>query len=105
MIYFITVPLIASGIFYASNGENHIRYIDALFVLHTSAAAAVSFLKPIENSFLCTSAMTVTVSHAKSPAKSRLTIGSGTQHGRLVCAHDMATGLALCQLAQHGLRL
>lgn len=32
MLFFIAMPLIASGVFYASNGENHIAYIDALFM-------------------------------------------------------------------------
>ncbi|KAJ3572113.1 hypothetical protein NP233_g3294 [Leucocoprinus birnbaumii] len=31
LIYFTVTPLIFSGIFYASNGEYHIAYIDALF--------------------------------------------------------------------------
>jgi hypothetical protein len=40
LIFFTLGPLIVSGIFYASNGETHVDYIDCLF--------------------LCTSAFTVT---------------------------------------------
>lgn len=33
MLFFTIVPLITSAIFYASNGKNHIAYIDSLFMV------------------------------------------------------------------------
>lgn len=33
MLFFIITPLIMSGVFYASNGENKIAYIDCLFMV------------------------------------------------------------------------
>lgn len=33
MLFFIVTPLITSAIFYASNGKNHIAYIDSLFMV------------------------------------------------------------------------
>jgi hypothetical protein len=36
LISFVLVPLIFSGIFYASNGRFHIRFIDALFLCYSS---------------------------------------------------------------------
>lgn len=32
LLWFTVVPLVASGIFYASNGANRISYIDCLFM-------------------------------------------------------------------------
>lgn len=32
MLIFTFTPLITSAIFYASNGENHVAYVDALFM-------------------------------------------------------------------------
>jgi hypothetical protein len=33
---FILIPLVASGIFYASNGEFYVEYLDALFLCYSS---------------------------------------------------------------------
>jgi hypothetical protein len=33
---FVLVPLVVSGIFYASNGQYHIQYIDSLFLCYTA---------------------------------------------------------------------
>jgi hypothetical protein len=59
-VAFTFVPLIASGIFYGSNGRYHISYIDSLF--------------------LCTSAMSVT-----GLATINISEATGWQQAMLVC--------------------
>jgi len=41
MLFFLLTPCIVAGIFYASNGENHIDYIDALFMVSPAPSCPV----------------------------------------------------------------
>ncbi|TFK74624.1 TrkH-domain-containing protein [Pluteus cervinus] len=45
LLAFTFTPLVFSGIFYASNGENHISYIDSLFNCVSAMAQAILFIQ------------------------------------------------------------
>lgn len=36
LLSFTTIPLLASAIFYASNGEYHVSYLDSLFLCYSA---------------------------------------------------------------------